>query len=357
MISCRRHQENDCDRHASKSKAVDGSRRAIETREGSGQHNCELEPQERLGAGQHHTSLRQNEIDIGAGRCFLLGCDDLDPEGDDGIRIWTVGCATGEEAYSIAILVHEEAARRKLHPRVQIFASDLDEGALATAREGRYPRSIEADVSEERLARFFTDEGTHYRVRKEVRESVLFSKHSVIKDPPFMRLDLIACRNLLIYLERAMQQQLHAVFHYCLRPGRYLFLGSAETADSAAELFAPLDRDARIYCARHQTTQLLPVMPFSTPERLALPTETIPTRADNTNLTAAMHLSALEQIAPPTALVDDMHNVLHFSPSVGRFILHSGGTLSNNLPAIVRPELRLDLAWHWPALLIRSSRP
>ena len=150
-----------------------------------------------------------------------------------------VGCATGEEAYSLAILLLEEAGRRGLHPNIQIFASDLDDGALGTAREGRYPRAIEADISEERLERFFVAEVEHYRVRKEVRDMVLFAHHSALKDPPFMRLDMVSCRNLLIYLERELQGQLLALFHYALKPGGFLFLGSAETADARPELFTP----------------------------------------------------------------------------------------------------------------------
>lgn len=168
-------------------------------------------------------------------------------DGDESIRVWVVGCATGEEAYSVAMLLHEEMARQKASVPFQIFATDLDERALATAREGLYPRTIEADVSQERLQRFFIDEGSHYRVRNELRENVLFAKHSILKEPPFMRLDLITCRNLLIYLERTVQAQVCSIFHYGLRPGRYLFLGSAETVDAAADLFAPLDRQARIY--------------------------------------------------------------------------------------------------------------
>ena len=133
--------------------------------------------------------------------------DEIDALGEEGLRAWVVGCATGEEAYSLAMVMLEEAESRKIKAPIQIFATDLDEGALATAREGRYPKSIEGDVSEARLARFFVDEGSHYRVRKEVRELVLFATHSVLKEPPFMRLDLISCRNLLIYLERSLQQQ------------------------------------------------------------------------------------------------------------------------------------------------------
>lgn len=135
----------------------------------------------------------------------------IDEAADETIRVWVVGCATGEEAYSIAILLHEELVKHSVKAPFQIFATDLDEAALATAREGRYPRAIEADVTEERLARFFINEGTHFRVRKELRESVLFAKHSILKEPPFMRLDLITCRNLLIYLERSLQAQVCSI--------------------------------------------------------------------------------------------------------------------------------------------------
>ena len=272
--------------------------------------------------------------------------DAHDPYGKDGVRVWVVGCATGEEAYSIGMLLIEEMERRKLSVPLQIFATDLDEGALATAREGRYPRTIEADVSDERLSRFFVDEGTHYRVRKELRDPMLFASHSVLKEPPFMRLDLISCRNLLIYLERSLQQQVSAIFHYGLKPGGYLFLGSAETMDSATDLFAPLDREARLYITRPKTGQALPVLAqFATPDRFLVPGQiaAAPPRAEQASLSAAMHVAALEQAAPPSVLVDEAHNILHLSPTAGRFILHSAGPVSNMLPAVVRPELRLDL--------------
>ena len=268
--------------------------------------------------------------------------EDLDL--DAGIRAWVVGCATGEEVYSLAMLLHEEAARRKVHPQIQIFATDLDEGALATAREGRYPRSIEADVSEERLTRFFINETTHYRVRKELRDSVLFAAHSAIKEPPFMRLDLIACRNLLIYLERPLQQQLCTIFHYALKPGKFLFLGSAETADAVADMFAPLDREARIYGKRPHALHTLPILPqFAAPERFATLGQPHYARMDRTDLPVALHFAALERDAPPSVLVDDAQNIVHLSSNAGQFILPSGGVLSSLLPAMVRPELRLDL--------------
>ncbi len=270
--------------------------------------------------------------------------DRAEREREEGVRAWVVGCATGEEAYSLAMLFLEACEARKLHIPIQIFATDLDEGALATAREGRYPKTIEGDVSDERLQRFFVDEGAHYRIRKEVRELVLFAHHSVLKEPPFMRLDLISCRNLLIYLERSLQQQLCSVFHYGLNPNGFLFLGSAETADTSTEEFATIDRDARIYVARPRAALAPLVLPqLPTPERHAPPPRPAPVAAEHAPAAAAVHAGALEDAAPPSALVDAAQAVLHLSPTAGRFILHSAGPVTNLLPAMVRPELRLDL--------------
>src|SRR5262249_22451923 len=151
---------------------------------------------------------------------------------DDPVRVWVPGCATGEEAYSIAILLLEEAARHEIRPEIQIFASDLDGAALAAAREGSYPSAIEVDVSEERLRRFFTKEARLYRIKREVRDLVLFATHSIFKDPPFSRLDMISCRNLLIYLDRDLQRQVVSTFNYALRRGGFLFLGASESADN-----------------------------------------------------------------------------------------------------------------------------
>jgi two-component system CheB/CheR fusion protein len=265
---------------------------------------------------------------------------------EEGLRAWVVGCATGEEAYSLAILMLEAAAERNVEPRLQIFATDLDEGALATARAGHFPRSIVADVSEERLQRYFIDDGTHYRIRKEVRECVLFAAHSALKDPPFMRLDLISCRNLLIYLERALQQQLCAMFHYGLKSNGFLFLGPAETADGIPDLFATLDKEARLYTSKPQASHVVPVLPqASFGPRVALPGQVESLRGARPlqALPSEAHITALENTAPPSVLVDSQHDILHLSPTAGVFILHSAGPFGRRLPAIVRPELRLDL--------------
>ncbi|HEX5537031.1 MAG TPA: chemotaxis protein CheB [Sphingobium sp.] len=261
---------------------------------------------------------------------------------DDTIRVWVVGCATGEEAYSLAILLLEEAERREIRPNIQIFASDLDHGALATAREGRYPRSIEADLSEERLRQFFVEEVEHYRVRKEVRDLVLFAHHSALKDPPFMHMHIVTCRNLLIYLERELQRQLLALFHYALRPDGFLFLGSAETADARPELFASHDRDSRIYTAKprsHNSVELLSQLPRE--HRRDLPAVRRETRRERSPNIA--HNAALEKSAPPSAVVDEDHRILNLSSGAGRFIMPPEGPLSQELPDLVRPELRAEL--------------
>ena len=262
---------------------------------------------------------------------------------DDTIRCWAVGCATGEEAYSLAILMLEEAGGREIRPNIQIFGSDLDEGALATAREGRYPRAIEADMSEERLNRFFVEEVEHYRVRKEVRDIVLFAHHSALKDPPFMRMHLVTCRNLLIYLERDLQQQLLALFHYALKPGFYLFLGSAESADVRLDLFAPCVREARIYTAKPRSRTHVEVLSQLPREhQLDLPA---PFRRDarRERSPVAAHTAALEKASPPSAVVDEDGRIVNLSKSAGRFIMPPEGPLSQELPDIVRPELRAEL--------------
>lgn len=260
---------------------------------------------------------------------------------DEPVRVWVTGCATGEEAYSIAILILEEAARRDNRSEVQIFATDLDANALAFAREGRFPTAIEADVSEERLRRFFTREGDHYRVRKEARDLVVFATHSMLKDPPFSPLDLVSCRNLLIYLERDLQAQLLRTLRYALKPDGYLFLGSAETADSAPNLFRAVDREHRIYQAATQTARVAPPRLMAASRVDAPPPRDM--RAHGNPRKHAAHREALEAAAPPSVLVDKDCNVLHLSETAGRYLLPSGGAMVANLPQLARPELRPDI--------------
>lgn len=255
------------------------------------------------------------------------------------IRVWVPGCATGEEAYTLAILFREEIARRDLRHELIIFGSDVDQGALASAREGIYPAAIATDVSETRLARYFRGEGDHYRVAPEVRDCIVFAAHSVLNDPPFSKLHLISCRNLLIYLDRELQQQLQNVFRYGLRDDGYLFVGGSEVADP--ELFEPLDKQHRIFRARTRVAG----PPVRLPQLPAVPQlpatlERMRERSSRPRRAAAdLHMEALEELAPASALVDEHWNVEHLSESAGRYLQPRGGPPTQTLTDLVRPEL------------------
>jgi two-component system, chemotaxis family, CheB/CheR fusion protein len=262
----------------------------------------------------------------------------------DQVRVWVAGCATGEEAYSLAMLLVDEAAGRSSPAAIQVFATDLDARAINVARDGLYTNAEVEDVSEERLRRFFTREAGGYRVRREVREVLLFAHHNLIKDPPFSHLDLIVCRNVMIYLNRAVQQRVIEAFHFALKPSAYLFLGSSETADAAADLFAPLDKSARIYESRAAASR----RPVLLTEAPAVPTPhtdarlTLPRPADRTS-PADLHQRLVEQYAPPSIVVTDDYQVVHVSDTAAQYLAVSGGEPSRDLFKLVRPELRVDL--------------
>jgi two-component system, chemotaxis family, CheB/CheR fusion protein len=262
------------------------------------------------------------------------------------IRVWVAGCATGEEAYSLGMLLLEEASRHELRPAIQVFGSDLDSHALVAAREGRYPLAIEADVSEERLRRFFTREDDHYRVRQELRDIVLFAAHDLLKDPPFSKVDLISCRNVLIYLDGDLQEQVCSTFHYALNPGGFLLLGSSESADAPSKLFRCIDRLVRVY----QSTTSDGEKPRLQPRLLGAIGGREPVSQVGRGYTpaaalseAALHRRAIEQVAPPSMVVDDSHRVIHLSENAGRFVLPAGGPLTGDAVDLVRPELRFEL--------------
>ncbi|MBX2998884.1 MAG: PAS domain-containing protein [Caldilineaceae bacterium] len=262
----------------------------------------------------------------------------------DTVRVWSAGCASGEEAYSLAILLIEQAAQVDHTPEIQIFATDLGEGFLTYAREGVYPESIAADVSEERLKRFFIKEGHHYRVRSEVRERVLFAPHNLLQDPPFSRLDLISCRNVLIYFQRELQEKLFDIFHYALLPNGYLFLGGAESIDGAADLFETVDKHHRIYRRGEENGALrrVPSLPLALSEgrysASRIPFNPTPL------LVAERHWQMLEAHAPPSLLVDAQGQLLHLSETVGRYLQPSAGGWTNDMARILRPELRTELS-------------
>ncbi len=261
----------------------------------------------------------------------------------DSIRVWIPGCATGEEAYTIAMLLLEECDRRDIHPEIQLFASDIDDAALALARDGRYPQSAEAEVGAERLRRFFTHDGHHYQVKRELRDVVLFSRHNLLRDPPFSRLDLVSCRNLLIYLGRDLQQQVCLTFHFALLPSGYLFLGSSESADNPNGLFRLVDRAARIYQRAASVASGTGVARALTAGGALEP---LPPRfglSPRISVEAAMHRESLEGAAPPSVVVDESFRVLHLSESAGRYMQPSAGPLMNDITALAREELRVEL--------------
>jgi two-component system CheB/CheR fusion protein len=260
-------------------------------------------------------------------------------QGEESLRVWVPGCATGEEVYTLAILFREELARRDMACELVIFGSDVDQPALATAREGVYPLAIAADVSEPRLTRYFRAEGDHYRVTNEIRDAVVFAVHSVLRDPPFSKLHLISCRNLLIYLDRELQQQLQNVFRYGLRDDGYLLIGVSETADP--ELFEPVDKQNRIFRARARAAgplvrlPQLPDVPYLQPA-----IERGRERSTRARRSAAeMHIETLEEVAPPSVLIDEHWNVEHLSEGAGRFLQPRGGPPARSLIDLVRPEL------------------
>jgi two-component system, chemotaxis family, CheB/CheR fusion protein len=173
------------------------------------------------------------------------------------IRAWSTGCSTGEEAYSLAILLHEQSEKLRQNFKLQVFASDIDSRAIAVARAGIYPASIATNISPERLARFFTAEpdGSAYRIHKSIRDLLVFSEHDVIKDPPFSKLDLICCRNLLIYFDSDLQKKLITLFHYALQPRGMLFLGTSETTGELGNLFTVMDRKSKVYQRKNRRAQ------------------------------------------------------------------------------------------------------
>jgi two-component system, chemotaxis family, CheB/CheR fusion protein len=263
------------------------------------------------------------------------------------VRIWVAGCATGEEAYSIAILCAERVLGIANAPKVQIFATDIDEAAITTAREGLYSLNDVADVSPDRLRLFFTMDGDLYRVRREIREMVVFATHNFLKDPPFSRLDLVTCRNVLIYLNSTAQERVAETFHFALRPKGFLFLGTSETVDGASDLFAVFNRENHIYQARETAVRHFPV-PSSVPNFHF--TKNNPLQKTDENEVrqhhpsfGELHQRLLEEYAAPSVVVNEDYEIVHLSEKAGRYLEFSGGEPSQNLLKLIRPEIRLEL--------------
>jgi two-component system, chemotaxis family, CheB/CheR fusion protein len=265
---------------------------------------------------------------------------------DDEIRVWVAGCSTGEEAYSIAILLREALETRLNPPRVQIFATDIDETALNVARAARYPSAIANSLSPERVKRYFIQEGGQYRLVKELRDMCIFSVHSVIRDPPFSRIDLISCRNLLIYLKPSLQGQVIPIFHYSLRPSGYLFLGPSENVTRYTELFSTVDRKSRLYRRRDLVSRPpLPMrqfMPHSRQQEAVRDRELngLVQRSDVLRRIAA---TIVDHFAPTYVIVDEAGQALFFAAGTGKYLQAAAGPPNRDIVAMARPGLRSDL--------------
>ena len=261
-------------------------------------------------------------------------------------RVWVAGCASGEEAYSIAIILRE--LMDEVHPvfKVQIYATDLEEEAIHTAREGRYPAGIEQDVTPERLRRFFTKDERGYKIRKDIRDMVVFAVQSVIKDPPFTKLDLLSCRNLMIYLEAAQQNLLIPNFHYALKPGGVLFLSSSESVAGYTQLFRPLNRKWKFYQACSTTSKLsisLIRSPAMTTPEPALPPSVAASKPMLGNVAALSNRILLQSYAPASVTTDSLGNILYVHGDTSRFLRQPAGVMTTNLLDMAREGLQMDL--------------
>ena len=265
---------------------------------------------------------------------------------NDEVRIWIVGCSTGEEAYSIAMLLLDRARGIANAPRIQVFASDLHEPSLASAREGYYAGDLISDIGADRLARYFIEHEGGYQVRQELRDTIVFTPHNVLSDPPFSKLDFVSCRNVLIYLRRDVQPRILELFHYALQPDGFLVLGTSESGDEST-LFRTVSKSHGIYRKRNvpQSEIRLPVFPL-TPSRHAVrpyATRLDDGQAPSLQTYAQVHANLLEEYAPPSLIVGRDHRVVHLSPHVGRFLLHSAGEPTTGVLKLVRSELRAAL--------------
>ena len=264
---------------------------------------------------------------------------------DNSVRVWVPGCATGEEAYSLAILLREYMATLTATPTVQIFATDIDEAAISVARSGRYPALLLRDVSPARLERFFTAADGTYQVRRELRDLCTFSAHSVIRDPPFSRIDLISCRNLLIYLDTELQSRVIPAFHYALAPGGYLLLGGSEMVTRHGELFTPIDKKHRIFQRRDAPGVPLQLAPVPRSEASGRRRHRAGANLSRGWSTAAQAANdrILERYAPPFVVVNAEGTVLHFSEP-HREIPGTAGRHAVARPvSMARRGLRLEL--------------
>jgi two-component system CheB/CheR fusion protein len=269
---------------------------------------------------------------------------------DGPLRAWVVGCSTGEEAYSLAIAFAEvrDAMAASSACTLKVFATDLSADAIAAARAGRFAKSIAQDVSAERLARFFAERPDGYQVDKRIRDMVLFAQHDVILDPPFTRLDLLSCRNVMIYFGSSLQRRLVPLFHYSLRAGGTLLLGNSETVGRAQSLFVPLHQKSRLYW-RSENPGATSALVFPTQRRAssqaAKQETTLPhLQTPPANLQWVADQLLLQSFSPPAIVVNEGGDIVYISGRTGRYLEPSAGKANWNIHVMARPPIRVQLA-------------
>ncbi|MBN2439600.1 MAG: PAS domain-containing protein, partial [Deltaproteobacteria bacterium] len=266
---------------------------------------------------------------------------------DTTLRFWVSGCSTGEEAYSLAMIVSEVMDKIKKHFNIQIFATDIDAAAIDAARRGHYPESIGADVSSTRLNRFFTRGPDGFRVKKQLRNMVVFSLQNLIKDPPFSRLDLVSCRNLMIYMDNILQKKIIPLFHYTLNPGGILFLGTSESIGDHTALFQTLNSQWRVFKRKMSLADTKMKMDYpgkgnydvtsliQTDEKNKLP--------DRPEIQAVVEKLILDEYAPAGVLINDQYEILHFLGKTDRYLTPPTGKPAFNVLDMVREDLKKKL--------------
>jgi two-component system CheB/CheR fusion protein len=272
-------------------------------------------------------------------------------EGSRVLRAWVPGCSTGEEAYSLAMVLKEALDERKHGAplTVQVFGTDLDGDAIETARQGVYPANIAADVSAERLRRFFIQDERGYRVSKEIREVVVFAPQNIVMDPPFTKLDVLCCRNLLIYLSPELQKKLIPLFHYALSPGGILFLGSAETVGYFGSLFGPVDGKTRLYRRIDSAVMATPVEFPSSFTAAPTPLEAAAeggagAKGAPANLQSVADRIIVQRFAPASILTTDKGEILYIGGRTGKYLEPAVGRANLNVLAMAREGLRYELS-------------
>jgi two-component system CheB/CheR fusion protein len=271
------------------------------------------------------------------------------------VRVWSAGCSSGEEAYSLAMLLQEGLDKRKQHFPVQIFATDLDSQAIDVARAGLYPDGIARDVRPQRLAQFFVKEDGGYRIKKEIREMVVFAPQNVLKDPPFTKLDMVVCRNLLIYLKPAAQERLLSLFHYALKPGGILFLGSSESITGLSDYFTVMNKKWKTFACKDTTPRHALPDAFTTPatKSAAYPAgaSDVGERTRKQLLSTMIEKTLLTRYAPASVIVNDRGDILHIHGRTGDYLEPAAGQPRLNILEMAREGLRIEL----PSALRRAA--